>query len=168
MELLLETFFLSQEEFDSYNKKSTNHVKSYFDESMDFKFISHFDYLENLDHNLDEYCEFGADKCHISNFKEFCENLDIDITDNLARIIKEYYYIFENKHSILKRTLTPILYHFYNKNKTFMFTCTSPSFMNGFLAYFGCTGEQKYVIKAFEMIYNDKNFELCYGFRDYV
>jgi hypothetical protein len=175
MELLLKTFSLSNDEFELHNKQSTCHVRSYFDNTMDIKARSLFEYLDNIDHSLNEYCEFGADKCRIYNFKDFCINLDIDIAENLSRIIEEYYYIFENNTQILKspdsfyHTLKENKhYHFYNKNKDFMFTCTSPLYMKGYLAYFGCTGSQKYVIKAFEMIYKDGNYDLCYGARDYV
>lgn len=175
LELLLKTFSLSEEEFENYNKKSTEHVKSYFNNTMEEKYKYLYDYFYKLDSDLPEYCEFGADKCKISNFKEFCNNLDIDIVENLSRIIKEYNNIFQNKHEIFKspgsffkRINDLDYYHFYNKNKTFMFTCTSPLFMDGSLSYFGCTGEQKYVVKAFEMICNDKNRDLCYGSRDYA
>jgi len=175
MELLLKTFSLSKEEFENYNKKSTAHVKSYYDNSMDKMFIHLFNYLEDLNPNLSEYCEFGVDKCHIENFKEFCDELNIDIVDNLSRIIKEYYHIFENKHEMLHspKTFYEKLnninrYNFYNRDRSFMFTCTSHMYMKGSLSYFGCTGEQKHVLKAFEMIYNNGNNELCYGGRDYV
>ena len=160
--LLKNIFHLSEEEFLSYNKISTSHVQSYFNQSMDEKFQEIYTYLDHIKDNLDEYCEFGADKCKISNFKDFCESLDIDIIDNLSRIIKEYYHLF--LANIRKRTP----YHFYNRDKTFMFTCTSPLYMDGSLGYFGCTGEQKYVLKAFEMVHNDGNEDLCYGRRDYA
>ena len=72
MELLLKTFSLSEEEFESYNKKTTEHVKSYFDHSINKLFRDSYDYLAILEYGLSEYCEFGADKCYINNFKEFC------------------------------------------------------------------------------------------------
>ena len=176
MELLLKTFSLTQDEFELHNKKSTQHIKSYFNRTMDKKYIDMYKYLDYIDDSLPEYCEFGADKCWIKNFKEFCSKLDIDIIDNLSRIIKEDYYLFENKHEILtspesfykKITERGGSYHFYNRDKTFMFTCTSPLYMDGSLGYFGCTGLQKYVIKAFELIYNDGNVYLSYGGREYV
>jgi hypothetical protein len=171
MELLLKTFSFTEEEFYLHNKNSTLDVQNYYKQYTD----THMDYLEELNHNLLEYCQFGADKCHISNFKEFCDVLDIDIVDNLSYIIREYYNIFKNKNEILYipdsfyRRLNKVnYYHFYNRDKTFMFTCTSPLFMDGSLGYFGCTGDKKYVIKAFEVIYNNENYDLCYGSRDYV
>ena len=174
-DLLKKVFDLSEEEFLSHNQNSTLHIQNYFNNSIDERFIKLYTYLDNLKSDLSEYCEFGADKCKITNFKEFCDNLDIDITENLVRIIKEYYHIFENKHEIINtptkfftRISNPTIYHFYNRDKTFMFSCTSPLFMEGSLAYFGCTGLQKYVLKAFEMIYNDGNTDLCYGARDYA
>ena len=175
MELLLKTFSFSEEEFEFHNTKSTSHVKSYHDNTMDktFKFL--FNYLDNLDHNLTEYCAFGADKCIISNFQEFCNNLNIDIVENLSRIITEHYYIFEKKYMILKYPESfynslqgKECFHFYNKDKTFMFSCTSPLFIKGSLGYFGCTGNRSDMFKAFEMIYNNGNYDLSYGGRDYV
>ena len=157
MELLLKTFSLSQEEFELHNKKSTEHVRDYFNKSIDKNFIHLFTYLDDLDGNLPEYCEFGADKCRITNFQEFCNNLNIDINKNLQLIIKKY-----------ERMGNVNYYHFYNRDKTFMFTCTSPLYMEGSLAYFGCTGSLNHVVKAFEMIYNDGNYDLCYGARDYA
>ena len=35
MELLLKTFSLTQDEFELHNKKSTQHIKSYFNRTMD-------------------------------------------------------------------------------------------------------------------------------------
>ena len=136
---------------------------------MDKMFIHLFNYLKDLDPNLSEYCEFGADKCYIENFQEFCDELNIDIADNLSRIIKEYYHIFENE--VLRSPTTfyeKFHYNFYNRDRSFMFTCTSHLYMKGSLAYFGCTGEQKHVLKSFEIIYNNGNIDLCYGGRDYA
>ena len=174
-ELLLKTFSFTEEEFENHNKKSTEHVSSYYNGTMDKTFAHLFTYLDPLDKSIPEYCEFGAYKCHIDNFQEFCDKLDIDIVDNLARIIKEYYHIFENRHEILRnptsfyvRVSGPTLYHFYNRKKTFMFTCTSPLYTTGSLGYFGCTGDIEYVLKSFEMVYNSGNRDLCYGDRDYA
>jgi hypothetical protein len=175
MESLLKTFSFTQEEYENYNKLSTEHVKSYYDKSMDNDFIRLFKYLDGLDDTLPEYCEFGADKCRVSNFQNFCDKLNVDILENITRMIQEHHNIFENKHEILRSpgTFYQMLegrnaYNFYSRDKKFMFTCTSPLFMGGSLAYFGCTGEQKYIIKAFEIIYDDGNRDLCYGGRDYA
>ena len=175
LDLLLNTFSISYDDFLKHNEKSTKHVLSFFNFSIDKMFRHLYEYLEHLDDNLSEYCEFGADKCKITNFQGFCDDLDIDITENLTRIIREYYNIFQDKHEILsspssfyQKINRNEYYHFYNRNKSFMFTCTSPIFMEGELAYFGCTGEQKYVLKAFEIIYKNGNIDLCYGARDYA
>ena len=175
IDLLLKTFSLTYNEFVIHNTNSTKHVIGFFNGSIDKMFYPLYTYLEYLNEDLSEYCEFGADKCKIANFQDFCNALDIDITENLTRIIREYHHIFQNKHEILsspssfyQKVSRNEYYHFYNKSKTFMFTCTSPLFMEGYLAYFGCTGEQKYVLKAFEMSYNSGNRDLCYGARDYA
>lgn len=175
MDLLLKTFSLSQEDFDIHNKKTTEHVQHYKDGSMDEMFTHLYTYLDGLDNSLSEYCELGADKCRLNNFRDFCEKLDIDIAENQARIITEYYHIFENKHEILEypkvfysRLDRMNRYHFYSRDRKFMFTCTSPLYMSGSMAYFGCTGEREKVIKALEMIYEDGNRDLCYGGRDYA
>ena len=55
MELLLKTFSLSYEEFEFHNKKSTLHVRSYFDNTMDISYEPLFDYLNNIDNSLFQY-----------------------------------------------------------------------------------------------------------------
>ena len=170
MEDIKKVFDLTDEEFLSHNKKSTSHVQSYINRSMDERFIECFTYLDYLQDDLPEYCEFGADKCNISNFREFCESLDVDIADNLSRILKKLHHKFENTQEMRPQAMRLRLtcYHFYNRDKTFMFTCSSPLYMEGSLGYFGCTGSLDYVIKAFEIIHKDGNQDLCYGGRDYI
>ena len=161
-------FDLTDEEFLSHNIKSTSHVQSYINRSMDDNFHECFTYLDNLRDDLPEYCEFGADKCNISNFREFCDSLDVDIADNLSSILKKLHNTFVNTYSIRLTPLRLTCYHFYNRDKTFMFTCSSPLYMEGSLGYFGCTGSLDYVIKAFDIIHKDGNRDLCYGGRDYI
>jgi hypothetical protein len=175
LEKLKTVFNFTDEEFLSHNENSTLHVQSYFKGSMDGRFRTNYEYLNDLRDDLPEYCEFGADKCRVSNFRDFCDSLDVDIADNLARMLKKYYHMFENKiDDIIERPrsfiqqIRPTLYHFCNRDRTFTFTCSSPLYMEGSLGYFGCTGLQKYVIEAFEMIHKDGNYDLCYGGRDYA
>ena len=72
-------------------------MKKYFNKEMDVDTQKYFDdYYAELDSECEEYLQFGADKCNVDNFDEFCEELNIDIKENLIRIIKEQRKYIEN------------------------------------------------------------------------
>ena len=153
MEAVLTFFKIDEEIYLKCKNKSTLFIKSYFNKTMRDDFIPLYTYLDSLNNSEEEYLEFGADKCSVSDFNLFCEKLNIDVNENLKRIEEEEKKIineirngtFFNNDSQLKNR---IQYHFYSRCKKIMFTCKNP---NNYMHYFGITGEANAVLNAFEI-----------------
>jgi hypothetical protein len=122
MEKVLDIFNIDEKKFLYYQEKNTAFVKRYFDNTMkdDIKFL--FPYLNGLDNKQDHYLQFGADKCCVNDFKDFCKQLNINVEKNLKRIKQEEtniineiktgkYYHYENPHGVRLRN------HFYSECK---------------------------------------------------
>ena len=75
MEKVFNIFDLDETKFNEYNKKSTEFVKSYYDDTMKKEFKEFYCYLDDLDNDLSEYYSFGADKSSICDFQEFCKSI---------------------------------------------------------------------------------------------
>ena len=198
---ICKTFGFTEKAFVEHNRETTKHIKSYFNNTMTDDFYHLFTYLNDLNSELPEYYEFGADKCSIRNFQEFCQELDIDCNENIQKIIDRYYCnttnVTDRAFDILNffgRNLSTVdgllliydklsqlhysfsrskdqlnRYHFYNRERTLMFTCSSPHFLSGSFGYFGVTGSPNAVMTAFEIFTKNADYsELCWGGRDYV
>lgn len=168
MEKVCELFKMDESKFLERKQKSSNFVKSYFNKTMKPEFLPLYIYLDGLDNTQEEYLEFGADKCSVSNFNNFCEKLNIDVDENLKRfeleekkIIKEIkngtYFARENPHGIR------LINHFYSRCKKLTFTC---KYASNYMHYFGITGETNEVMRAFEIFIKDGHYdEICFGCR---
>ena len=156
MEKVLEVFSMDENVFLSIKKDITSFVKSYFDETMDSEARLLFSYLDGIDNNCEEYLQFGADKCAVDNFFDFCKDLNIDTQQNLLRIINEK----SKFNDCLKR------FHFYSRDKKLTFTCST---VGNYMHYFGITGEANEILRAFEIFCKRVKYdEVSFGHRDFI
>jgi len=94
MEEVLKVFDdMNEEGFVKIKESVTSFMNKYFNREMDESSRKLFSNYRNLDSKCEEYLQFGADKCDVDNFDEFCEDLNIDIKENLFEIIRE-----QNRH----------------------------------------------------------------------
>lgn len=176
MEEVLKTFDINEEKFLNIKEEITFFIKSYFNEKMEKDSRNHFYYLESLDSECNEYLQFGADKCDVDNFNEFCKDLDINVEENLLRIIDELNEEIKIKTDIknnsYKEENYPLSsnsskrYVFNSRDKKITFTCSKPG---NYMHYFGITGESNKILDAFKIFkkrctYDDASF----GARDYI
>ena len=139
MQSILNEFNIDQERLDKIILDCTLFVKK---KKIDDKY-QHFPYLVKLT-DCDSYLQFGADKCSVDNFKNFCKDLDI----------------VENDGN-----------HYYNRDYTLTFTKSDNNSDNdsNYLHYFGVTGETSKVIEAFKVALKRMKYDvLCLGNRDYI
>jgi len=171
MQKVIEVFKIDENIYKNYLKKNTDFVKSYFTKIMDHKTRKHFIYLNDLNPSK-EYLQFGGDKCSISNFKKFCQKINVDINENLINIIQELKNI---KDEIKKGTYVEendpcdirSRYHFYSKDKKITFTCSS--IKDNYIGYFGVTGEASKVLKVFQIFCEMGTWDkLCWAKRDFI
>lgn len=156
MEKVLEVFSMDENVFLSIKKDITSFVKSYFDETMDSEARLLFSYLDGIDNNCEEYLQFGADKCAVDNFFDFCKDLNIDTQQNLLRIVNEK----SKFNDCLKR------FHFYSRDKKLTFTCST---VGNYMHYFGITGEANEILSAFEIFCKRAKYdEVSFGHRDFI
>lgn len=80
---------MDEKKFLYYQEENTAFVKSYFDKTIrnDIRYL--FPYLDGIDDTQEHYLQFGADKCSVNSFEDFCKELNIDIDKNLKRIKQE-------------------------------------------------------------------------------
>ena len=75
MEEVLKKFNMNEEKFLKVKERVTSFMKKYFNKEMDVDTQKYFhDYYAELDSECEEYLQFGADKCSVDNFDEFCED----------------------------------------------------------------------------------------------
>lgn len=74
MEKVLDTFHIDEKKFIYHQEKSTAFVKSYFDKTMEHNARIFFPYLNGIDDK--HYLQFGADKCSVNSFEDFCKQLN--------------------------------------------------------------------------------------------
>ena len=86
MEDIFKIFNIDEEKFLNLKKSVTKRVNYFLSSLNTYKGY----HLYLLDNDIDEYLEFGADKCSVDNFDEFCEELNIDMKENLIRIVHMY------------------------------------------------------------------------------
>jgi len=155
MELIINFFKMDENDFIEYENNTTDLIKSYFNNTMDIRLKKCYDYLEFLDSNHNKYLQFGADKCEVDDFIEFCKELNIDYEENIKLIKKNK----KENNDIYK-------YHFFSRDKKITFSCSN---YDNYMHYFGITGESSEIIKIFE-IFNRrcKYTEICFGGRDYI
>jgi hypothetical protein len=160
MEKVLEIFNINEEEFEKYNSNTDKFIKNYLNDKLDFDAKKFFGYLDKLDPNINQYIQFGADKCSVDDFIKFCEELDVDLLTNI------------NEHLVnIEEKLAGQFYKydFYNRDKTLTFSFSSKDFMSGYLHYFGLTGERTKVLHAFEIFNKRSEFsDICWGGRDFI
>jgi hypothetical protein len=167
MEEVLEVFDMNEEKFLKVKEGVTSFIQSYFNRTMKEDHRNCFDYLSNLDSECDTYLQFGADKCEVDNFDEFCEDLNIDIKENLLEIIKEQRHHIESirNGSTNKYDYRPT-YVFYSKDKKITFTCSKAG---NYMHYFGITGESNKILDAFKIFKKRCTYdEASFGARDYI
>jgi hypothetical protein len=156
MEKVLNFFNIDENVFLSIKKDITSFVKSYFDETIDSEARLLFSYLDGIDHNCSEYLQFGADKCAVDNFFDFCKDLNIDTQQNLLRIVNKK----SKFNDYLKR------FHFYSRDKKLTFTCST---VGNYMHYFGITGEANEILRAFEIFCKRAKYdEISFGNRDFI
>jgi len=166
MEELLKKFDMNEETFLKVKERVTSFMKKYFNKEMNVDTQKYFDeYYAELDSECEEYLQFGADKCNVDNFDEFCEELNIDIKENLIRIIKEQKKYIENINNETIKQYKPT-YVFYSKDKKITFACLHP---DNYMHYFGITGEYNKILDAFKIFEKKCNYyEVSFGSRDYI
>ena len=166
MEEVLKKFDMNEEKFLKLKKRVTSFMIKYFNKEMDVATQKYFyDYYAELDPECEEYLQFGADKCDVDNFDEFCEELNIDIKENLIRIIKEQKTYIENINNETINKHKPT-YVFYSRDKKITFTCSNPG---NYMHYFGITGEYNKILEAFKIFEKKCKYEeVCFGSRDYI
>lgn len=169
MEEVLSVFTnMDEEKFLEVKKNVTSFMNSYFDGSMDEDSRKFFRYYRDLDCECEEYLQFGADKCDVDNFDEFCEELNVDIKENLLEIIKKQNYFIEDiKDGKIKYLYDyrPV-YLFYSRDKKITFTCSRPG---NYMHYFGITGEANKILEAFKIFKKRCTYDdACFGCRDYI
>jgi len=135
-----------------------------------------YPYLDVLDLSYDEYIEFGADKCEINNFREFCNEINVDFEENMVRCSeekKQLKKIHKQKGNIYSFNYR---YHFYSRDKKLTFTCSNINESydeendehRDYLHYFGLTGEFEVALNAFKKFYKRADYaELSFG-REYI
>ena len=168
MEKVLQVFStMDEERFLEVKKNVTSFMKSYFNRTMDEDSRKFFSYYSDLDSECEEYLQFGADKCDVDNFDEFCEELNVDIKENLLEIIKnQRRYIEEIKDGKINRYDYRPVYLFYSRDKKITFTCSKPG---NYMHYFGITGESNKILEAFKIFKKRCNYdEASFGARDYI
>jgi len=166
MEEVLKKFDMDEEKFLNIKESVTSFMKKYFNKEMDADTQKYFDdYYSELDSECEEYLQFGADKCNVDNFDEFCEELNIDIKENLIRIIKEQKKFIENINNEIIKKYKPA-YVFYSKDKKITLACLN---LGNYMHYFGITGEYKKILDAFKIFEKKCNYdEVSFGRRDYI
>jgi hypothetical protein len=168
MEQLFETFDMNEERFLEVKKNVTSFMNSYFNGNMDEGSQKYFSYYSDLDSDCEEYLQFGADKCDVDNFDEFCEDLNVDIKENLLEIIQnQKHYIEDMKYGKIKNLYEykPV-YLFYSRDKKITFTCSNPG---NYMHYFGITGESNKILEAFKIFKKRCTYdEACFGSRDFI
>lgn len=166
MEEVLKKFNINEERFLEIKEVVTSFMKKYFNKEIDVDTQKYFDkYYAELDSECEEYLQFGADKCNVDNFDEFCEELNIDIKENLIRIIKEQKKYIENINNETIKQYKPA-YVFYSKDKKIAFACLNPG---NYMHYFGITGEYNKILDAFKIFEKKCNYdEMNFGSRDYI
>jgi len=163
MEDIFKIFNIDEEKFLNLKKSVTKRVNYFLSSLNTYKGY----HLYLLDNDIDEYLEFGADKCSVDNFDEFCEELNIDMKENLLRIIEEQKSHIENVRSdkVSKYEYIPI-YVFYSRDKKITFTCSRPG---EYMHYFGITGESNKIIDAFTIFKKRCEYEdASFGGRDFI
>ena len=163
MEDIFKIFNIDEEKFLNLKKSVTKRVNYFLSSLNTYKGY----HLYLLDNDIDEYLEFGADKCSVDNFDEFCEELNIDMKENLLRIIEEQKGHIENVRSdkVSKYEYIPI-YVFYSRDKKITFTCSRPG---EYMHYFGITGESNKILEAFKIFKKRCTYDdACFGARDYI
>jgi hypothetical protein len=146
MQQVLTTFSIDEDTFHQITRDTTKFIQSYFELSPDDDIRYMFSYLYLLHRpSIHTYLQFGADKCYITNFDEFCHTLDIaNIGNGLV----------EKKNGQIKT-------HYYNKTHTLIFTYS--------MGYFGISGEYNKVLDAFDVFLKTSSYDsLCWGKRDYI
>ena len=149
MEHILEKFKMVESEFNNINECCNNNIKSLLNKDL---YKTSFFYLYFLDKNINEFLQFGADKCKIDNFSNFCKELNI------------------NENEYIKENIDYYRYHFTSRDRKLTFTCSSKNFKSGYLHYFGITGEKNAILKSFEIFKNHciGSDALCWGGRDFI
>lgn len=169
MEEVLSVFStMNEERFLEVKKNVTSFMKSYFNGNMDEDSRNFFRYYSDLDSDCEEYLQFGADKCDVDNFDEFCEDLDVDIKENLLEIIKKQNrFIEEIKDGKIKYLYDyRPTYLFYSRDKKITFTCSKPG---NYMHYFGITGESNKILEAFKIFKKRCTYDdACFGARDFI
>lgn len=163
MEDIFKIFNIDEEKILSFKKSVTERVNNFLSSSNTYKGY----HLYLLDREINEYLEFGADKCSVDNFDEFCEELNIDVKKNLLRIIQEQRLHIEDIRSdkISKYEHIPT-YVFYSRDEKITFTCSRPG---EYMHYFGITGESNKIIEAFTIFKKRCEYEdACFGGRDFI
>jgi hypothetical protein len=159
---------MNEERFLEVKKNVTSFMNSYFNGNMDEDSRKFFSYYRDLDCECEEYLQFGADKCDVDNFDEFCEELNVDIKENLLEIIKKQNYFIEDiKDGKIKYLYDyrPV-YLFYSRDKKITFTCSRPG---NYMHYFGITGESNKILEAFKIFKKRCTYDdACFGCRDYI
>ena len=140
MEQVLKIFNMTEDDFIKGCELSNKFIKQNFQNKW-------FLYLKKIDQTCDEYIDFGADKCLISNLQNFCDEIGIDETMN-------------------EISYSPTQYHYYTKDRKVTFTISQ----NGnYVHYFGMTGEKSEVLRIFKIFCNSSTYEgLCWGGRDFI
>jgi hypothetical protein len=169
MNKVLEICNIDESTFDNINKETTEFIHGYYNFQMNTNIRENYMYLNNLDPELETYCEFGVDSCSVSDFRSFCDELNVDISENLVNHIK----LLENciygyvRHIPIHRILRK--YEFYSRDYDLTFTVNSNDFMSGYFHYFGITGEKSKVLKAFDYItkYGDYT-DISWGKRQFI
>jgi len=169
MEEVLSVFTtMNEERFLEVKKNVTSFMNSYFTGNMDEDSRKFFSYYSDLDSECEEYLQFGADKCDVDNFDEFCEELNVDIKENLLEIIKKQNrFIEEIKDGKIKYLYDyrPV-YLFYSRDKKITFTCSRPG---NYMHYFGITGESNKILEAFKIFKKRCTYDdACFGARDFI
>ena len=156
MEKVLELFSIDEDNFLRIKRERTAFIKSYYDRTLDPKARFLFSYLDGINNYYTEYLVFGADKCGVDNFNNFCEELNIDVKENLLRIKNELPVLNDS----VKRN------HFYSRDKKLTFTCST---VGNYMHYFGITGESNEILRAFEIFCKRCTYdEVCFGNRDFI
>jgi hypothetical protein len=150
MESILLLFNIDENEYKRIKEDTTKFIKSYKNDTIEKETRLLFKYLDNIELDHDEYLQFGADKCNVDNFEEFCKELNIDLVENLKNIIKNDKY--RN--------------HFYSKDRKITFSCKT---IGNEMHYFGITGECNRILEAYKIFTRRCKYEdMCFGVRDFI
>ena len=141
---ILDTFSVSINQFEEIQADCQRFIKDMNTCEKESIRKRMFPYLDLLD-PISIYAQFGADKCSISDFRKWCELLDIENIPNDQQDT----------------------FHCVSRDKKITFTCGT--LQDNYIHYLGVTGEFEKVHEAFTLFLVMGNYtEICWGNRDFI